>query len=270
MFRARTNMQALALVLTRSPAPVSVLRPDVPPEIERVVLRCLQKIREHRFGSVRELVQALAPYAPSWAVGNVERMLPETVGQHHAATVRTRPVVAGIDRRRAPRARNNVGAIGLAAVALAGSIAFAAWWVGRDRADPLSVDRGRELPPAASRVHLESTPPVLVEPIAASNLAGDVPVGAAPAPPPPPAQSSPPPQAGRSETAAPAPLTSAGSRKRLWQRRRATEWGERMPAADKQSAPAKTAAAKPESIGEVPRGIGAALGEDVGPLEGRK
>ena len=79
MFRARTNLEALALVLARSPAPISLLRPEVPPEIERVILRCLQKIREHRFASVRELAEALAPYSPVWAVGSVERLVPGTV-----------------------------------------------------------------------------------------------------------------------------------------------------------------------------------------------
>lgn len=62
-FRARTKADVLALVLLKNPTPVSLLRPDLPPGIERVILRCLQKAPEHRFTSVRHLMQELAPFA---------------------------------------------------------------------------------------------------------------------------------------------------------------------------------------------------------------
>ena len=62
-FRGRTRADVLALVLLKNPTPVSLLRPELPPEIERVILRCLQKAPEHRFNSVRHLMTELAPFA---------------------------------------------------------------------------------------------------------------------------------------------------------------------------------------------------------------
>lgn len=269
MFRARTNMQALALVLTRSPAPVSVLRPDVPPEIERVVLRCLQKIREHRFGSARELAQALAPYAPPWAMANLERMLPG-MAAHPVPGARGRPVGARVP----PRAPNRLGSVGLALVALAalGAVASVAWRAGRDRARLGRVERGPEVSPSPSPVHGAPLPPMRVEPIAVSSVPGDVPLPA-PAVAPTPAQPPTPPplgeRIGSAATLAQAPVTNAGSRKRSRQRRRATEWAGRAPAGETQSVPAKSGVVWPEASGGARPGP-AAFGGDVGPLEGRK
>ncbi len=74
VFRARTRTDVLAMVLTKSPSPLTLLRPEVPAEIEHAVLRCLQKNPEHRFRSVRELAECLAPFAPSWAALSLERL----------------------------------------------------------------------------------------------------------------------------------------------------------------------------------------------------
>ena len=68
-FRAKTKADVLALVLLKNPTPVSLLRPELPAEIERVILRCLQKAPEHRFGSVRQLMTELAPFAAAAAPG---------------------------------------------------------------------------------------------------------------------------------------------------------------------------------------------------------
>ncbi|HVT06877.1 MAG TPA: serine/threonine-protein kinase [Polyangia bacterium] len=68
-FRAKTKADVLALVLLKNPTPVSLLRPELPPDIERVILRCLQKAPEHRFSSVRELMTELAPFAGGASAG---------------------------------------------------------------------------------------------------------------------------------------------------------------------------------------------------------
>ncbi|MDI1476423.1 serine/threonine protein kinase [Polyangium sp. y55x31] len=58
-FHASNMAEVMARALTDEPTPLRELRPDVPPEIEAVVTRCLRKRREDRFDSVQELVGAL-------------------------------------------------------------------------------------------------------------------------------------------------------------------------------------------------------------------
>ena len=53
----------LAMIVADSPPPLSATRPDVPSELEAVVLRCLEKDRERRFASVAEFARALERFA---------------------------------------------------------------------------------------------------------------------------------------------------------------------------------------------------------------
>ncbi len=66
-----TNMPEIARQhLNLSPPPLSELRPDLPPGLERVVMRCLEKLPEDRFVSMDELLGALVGlglYAPQHA-----------------------------------------------------------------------------------------------------------------------------------------------------------------------------------------------------------
>jgi serine/threonine protein kinase/tetratricopeptide (TPR) repeat protein len=58
----------VSAVLTHDPQPPSALRHDVPPTLDRLVLRCLEKRPEERFASARDLAFALAALAtPSGA-----------------------------------------------------------------------------------------------------------------------------------------------------------------------------------------------------------
>jgi serine/threonine-protein kinase len=63
-FVADTTPRVCALVLHADPALPSALRPDLPIELERAVMRCLQKEPNRRFASVAELVDALSAFAP--------------------------------------------------------------------------------------------------------------------------------------------------------------------------------------------------------------
>jgi serine/threonine protein kinase len=53
----------LASVIADAPFRVSVFRPDVPPELEAIVLGCLEKEASLRIGSAAELAARLAPFA---------------------------------------------------------------------------------------------------------------------------------------------------------------------------------------------------------------
>lgn len=79
-FHGNTVHATCATVMCDEPVPLRSLRPDVPVSIEQIVLRCLKKDAEHRYPSVRELAQELAPFAsPEWsqADSRVRRILGE-------------------------------------------------------------------------------------------------------------------------------------------------------------------------------------------------
>jgi eukaryotic-like serine/threonine-protein kinase len=53
----------LAMIVADAPPPLSASRRDAPPELEAVILRCLEKDRERRFASVAALARALERFA---------------------------------------------------------------------------------------------------------------------------------------------------------------------------------------------------------------
>ncbi|MEO6574016.1 MAG: serine/threonine-protein kinase, partial [Polyangiaceae bacterium] len=62
-FHAETVAMVCVNILNAAPEPFRARRSDVPPALEAIVLRCLEKDRDRRFGSITELVQALQPFA---------------------------------------------------------------------------------------------------------------------------------------------------------------------------------------------------------------
>ena len=58
-FQRESRAATLAALLTEEPKPVRLLAPDVPPEIERIICRCLRKDREARYPSISALSKDL-------------------------------------------------------------------------------------------------------------------------------------------------------------------------------------------------------------------
>ncbi len=56
------------------PASLRSFRPDLPPGLEAVVFKCLEKNRCNRHSNVGELALALLPFAPKRAKASVERI----------------------------------------------------------------------------------------------------------------------------------------------------------------------------------------------------
>ena len=48
--------------LTETPAPPTSLRPGLPPELERIVLRLLRKVPEERYAGAEDLVRELREF----------------------------------------------------------------------------------------------------------------------------------------------------------------------------------------------------------------
>lgn len=64
-FPASTYPEICLKVTQDPPVMPSQYRADIPPVLEALILKCLEKDREKRFGSVNELMAALAPFAGS-------------------------------------------------------------------------------------------------------------------------------------------------------------------------------------------------------------
>jgi serine/threonine-protein kinase len=73
-FGGETIPELCAKILTEPPRPIRALRAEVSPELERVILRCLNKDREQRYRSVAELAVELRPFAPERALLSIERV----------------------------------------------------------------------------------------------------------------------------------------------------------------------------------------------------
>ncbi|MEO6601539.1 MAG: serine/threonine-protein kinase [Polyangiaceae bacterium] len=73
-FDAQTMPQLCGMILQDPPHPLRSLRPDVPEALQAVVLRCLEKNREHRYSNVADLAFALAPFGAAVAQRSAERI----------------------------------------------------------------------------------------------------------------------------------------------------------------------------------------------------
>jgi serine/threonine-protein kinase len=80
-FNGTTMTELCARILQEPHAPIRATRPDVPFEIESVVMRCLEKDRVRRFRSVADLAEAIAPFGGQAAAMSAERarrLIPRT------------------------------------------------------------------------------------------------------------------------------------------------------------------------------------------------
>jgi len=73
-FEAETMPQLCGMILQDPPRPIRELRPDLPDALSQVILRCLEKNRDHRFSNVAEFAHALAPFGLAAAQRSAERI----------------------------------------------------------------------------------------------------------------------------------------------------------------------------------------------------
>ncbi len=77
-----TSLPAVALAIAmEKPAVPSSLRADIPPGLDAVILRCLQKDRAHRYGTIGELMAALRPFAFSLESSALGMTVPPTASR---------------------------------------------------------------------------------------------------------------------------------------------------------------------------------------------
>ena len=73
-FRADSFAELVLKVAGSPPEPLRASRPDAPPGLEQVILRCLEKEPGRRFQNIGELAVALLEYGPKRARSSVERI----------------------------------------------------------------------------------------------------------------------------------------------------------------------------------------------------
>ena len=74
-FDGQTIAEIFVAILEVPAPPLRAFRPDLPPALEAVVMRCLARDPAQRFGNVAELAAALAPFAPPSAASSFERVV---------------------------------------------------------------------------------------------------------------------------------------------------------------------------------------------------
>jgi serine/threonine-protein kinase len=119
-FQAEAMTELVIKIATQPAPPIRSVRADVPPGMEQIIARCLEKDRERRYSSVGELAVALLEFGSERARASVERI---------SGTLRS----AGIPQVPLPPS----GASGLATTAAFGrtgppsaNTSTLAWWAG--------------------------------------------------------------------------------------------------------------------------------------------
>jgi serine/threonine-protein kinase len=73
-FNGETISEVCVKTAASPPSPMRLSRPEIPVELEVVILKCLEKDRHDRYSNVAELAAALSAFAPRRARPSVERI----------------------------------------------------------------------------------------------------------------------------------------------------------------------------------------------------
>jgi serine/threonine protein kinase len=87
-FSGSTRAEMMHRILHAAPETMMRLNPDIPPELERITLKCLDKRRDDRYQSGRELLNDLWPLKRQLDA-NVARAMPRRSGSHPGAAAVT-------------------------------------------------------------------------------------------------------------------------------------------------------------------------------------
>jgi serine/threonine-protein kinase len=136
-FDGKTLPEVCAKVLGQDPPALRSLKPQLPAELELLVVRCLKKDPSERYADIASFAAALAPLGSSSAVRSMERInrvlkgnsaMISKIGTAPTVALGTTPMAGAATYTSAPTSRNsNPIVLGLvvAAVVIIGAVTFA-------------------------------------------------------------------------------------------------------------------------------------------------
>ena len=126
------SVTELAIKVANEPTPLMrTFRPEVPPALEAIIGKCLEKNKRQRFRNVGELAIALLPFAPKRAKASVERISGIIQAAGMSASALAVPASPPVDATRAsagtlpPTGRTTVGSKTSKTTVVGGAIAGA-------------------------------------------------------------------------------------------------------------------------------------------------
>ena len=102
-FAAATPQRILAAVLTQEPRPLIEARPDVPPSLSELVMRCLSKDPENRPANARDVLDALDMFSTaSGEIRTLEYAVPRSQRLTPTSMPRTTPTAVPVNTAEVP------------------------------------------------------------------------------------------------------------------------------------------------------------------------
>jgi serine/threonine protein kinase len=155
-FRAPNERELGSNIRHAAAAPLREANPDVSPELERVIQRCLEKAAERRFESMTPLLRALEHLLGTPALSDVPPVVARALSLSGLPTVSSIPSarneVPALQRRGARQhlERSLIGLVAVSGLLLAGGGALSAWVQAerpraQDGAKPWTRESGGEL-----------------------------------------------------------------------------------------------------------------------------
>ncbi|WP_437331371.1 serine/threonine-protein kinase [Sorangium sp. So ce394] len=192
-FDGATMPQLCVAIMQGIPRPLASFRPDVPPALEAVIQRCLEKLPERRFRDVGALAEALAPFASGRARVSIDRISgisrssapsrPDaparsgTISPTMAST--SAPWTGTVVRRKRPVGLVALAGIGLSLAVALGIFGFLSARAGRDGAPAEPSASAAAAPSPAGSAALPDAPAAPSP--AASAASPDAPAALSPA-----------------------------------------------------------------------------------------
>jgi serine/threonine-protein kinase len=192
-FSGENAIAVLSMHANEEPEPLSARKPDVSPELEAIVNKCLKKELEARYTSMAELAADLARLAagmPVRAEARSEAGLPPVTSQENVATLPEIASVSSPESAQAPLSTGGGGVPWPLVLVLLVAVAGGAYWFSRHRAPSAAASTNQAQPkplppPLASAAETDDGAPerevaLVLFPLDARVMLGDKDLGQMP------------------------------------------------------------------------------------------